>query len=941
MKRELLLLGALTALLCATGHAQTPYPNPPLLHLSFDNVSGTTVNNDGSGGAALNGTLTGTAVITNGGKFGANALYVSGVNNSDGYVLVNDPVVPLNVSAGKNWTVALWFKTTTAGGVFGYQGDGAWANGNTTLYLTSGSYLTTGSKVGAVRWGQGNEAGTTSGLNDGNWHHFAMTCNNGTRAIYLDGNPDPLSIDQWGGNGGVGTGGQFWIGGAGDPDDGGHNLNGYIDEVYVYDGPLSPSQIELLYLNNSTISTNLTVSAAVNPTTIPASITAGQPITVTATVTPTVGTVTNVSVNLTTIGGPSAASLVLSDTTNVYTNTFTVPAWTPVGNYRIVIKAQDTTPATALGSAAILVVSLPSLPVGPIGSDTSLNTGNSNYRPVGGDAGSVTFDSTVAPSTGDILGSVLFSYNFDTSSSDPNDFQYAVEANYADGYGNAHGPTGEFYGGYYASIDFDIKYDVNSTYPLSQPYGGGPLQVGLDAGYGGTISYTNFDFTAISDGHWHHISVPIDPANPPAWLSNPPNGALNNGYCWGALFNVNHTGLPGFGVSGTLNFWAANIVIKAQATPPTASGSPLVIGPAGKDAGLNNTDNNWRPTAGNPTVTLDTNTVAPSGYANGSTYIQWSYDGTSRLEIQDDYGDDYGNAQGPSGEFNGSQYASIQFDLKYDISSTLSSAYLGGQGGLQIDLRAGYGNRSAGQYVDLTTLADGKWHHITVPVDQATAPSGAWGVELVIDHSNDGAPAGTTQNFWVANIAAFPGVQTPTPTLTLTATNQIVGLSWHSVYSYYYPITSTTLRLPRPTWGAVAGPVQKGLINRSQLVNAVGNSGFFTLASLPGVRLQVLLPGETNAPGTLTGKLGTPLPYTGNPVVVTVNEVDANYNIVNSGDPLVIDNYVPDNPPVHLKGGTWSGAVYTDEAYGPNATVTAHDGYNTNILSNTSSPFPN
>src|SRR5205814_651116 len=50
------------------------------------------------------------------------------------------------------------------------------------------------------------------------------------------------------------------------------------------------------------------------------------------------------------------------------------------------------------------------------------------------------------------------------------------------------------------------------------------------------------------------------------------------------------------------------------------------------------------------------------------------------------------------------------------------------------------------------------------------------------------------------------------------------------------------------------------------------NAGAFT-------KLQILLPGETAAPGTSTGKTGTPTAQTsGTPLNVTVNAVDANWN---------------------------------------------------------------
>ena len=60
------------------------------------------------------------------------------------------------------------------------------------------------------------------------------------------------------------------------------------------------------------------------------------------------------------------------------------------------------------------------------------------------------------------------------------------------------------------------------------------------------------------------------------------------------------------------------------------------------------------------------------------------------------------------------------------------------------------------------------------------------------------------------------------------------------------------------------------------------NAGAFT-------KLQILVPGETAAPGTATGKTGTPSAQTaGTQFAVTVNAVDANWNVVSSTDTVGI-----------------------------------------------------
>ncbi len=81
----------------------------------------------------------------------------------------------------------------------------------------------------------------------------------------------------------------------------------------------------------------------------------GQSFKVTATVTAGLTTVTNVTVNLSAIGGPAAASLVLSNA-NVYTNTFTVPVGAPNGSVSLVVTAIDTTLLQGAGSAPFTVL---------------------------------------------------------------------------------------------------------------------------------------------------------------------------------------------------------------------------------------------------------------------------------------------------------------------------------------------------------------------------------------------------------------------------------------------------------------------------------------------------------------------------------------------------------------------------------------------------------
>jgi hypothetical protein len=243
---------ALTVILLA-GAVQA---QPPVLHLSFDKVGGTTVTNDGTGGSAMNGTLinnaAGSASIVSGGKFG-NCLSISGSSVLAGYVVISNAVVPLNVESGYTWTVAMWVKTTTQGGTWAYQGDGSWVANNTTLFMAANNGTTgvNSTSAGGVRWGQGWEQGTAV-INDGNWHHIVFTFDGANKVQYVDGVVDSFTADGWAvGSGDGGVGGQFWIGGSADTGDGDVNLNGLIDEVYVFNEALTQAEVTQLYTENT------------------------------------------------------------------------------------------------------------------------------------------------------------------------------------------------------------------------------------------------------------------------------------------------------------------------------------------------------------------------------------------------------------------------------------------------------------------------------------------------------------------------------------------------------------------------------------------------------------------------------------------------------------------------------------------------------------------
>jgi len=229
-----------------------PFSTAPVLHLTFNNPAGSTkgsiVTNTGSGGAAMNGTIVGSgASIVSGGRYG-NALSLNGGGGTaaTNIVLITNKCVATDAAA--SWSLGYWIKTSTAGAVVMYQGDGAWSgSGETTFYLNNNS-TTAGTHAGGVRWAGGWLTGTAA-LNNNAWHFVALVDSAGTESIYVDGALDTVTSTM--GLALASGANQIWIGGTPDGGDGGVKMNGLIDEVYLYNRALSQSEVQSLYANNN------------------------------------------------------------------------------------------------------------------------------------------------------------------------------------------------------------------------------------------------------------------------------------------------------------------------------------------------------------------------------------------------------------------------------------------------------------------------------------------------------------------------------------------------------------------------------------------------------------------------------------------------------------------------------------------------------------------
>ena len=151
--------------------------------------------------------------------------------------------------------------------------------------------------------------------------------------------------------------------------------------------------------------------------------------------------------------------------------------------------------------------------------------------------------------------------------------------------------------------------------------------------------------------------------------------------------------------------------------------------------------------------------------------------------------------------------------------------------------------------------------------------------------------------------------------------------------------------LTNPTWAGYTpaslllnGPARLAKVPAASLASL--NSGYFRLIKRPFTKLQVLMPGETAAPNTPSGKTGTPDAQTaGLPFNITVRSVDAVWNVVSSSDTVSLTSTdgtatLPANAP--LAGGTATMTI----TFGSSGTftVTASDVTDPTKTANTGSP---
>jgi len=477
----------------------------------------------------------------------------------------------------------------------------------------------------------------------------------------------------------------------------------------------------------------------------------------------------------------------------------------------------------------------------------------------------------------------------------------------------------------YTAIEFDIKWNNDPTnIPLSQfnnPSGEPDAwsDTGLQIGAVGTNNANNIVITgmpipAAAAGAWAHVVIPIDPTKPGLgevyglwirkWICNPPAnpGDWQTGH---VITNDGH-----------YQFYVDNVVLKGtDAPPPPPTISPLVkpvngvafIAASGgqydrQEIRTVTTNYSWIGASGPVSYSIDIAKLGennPNGFA---AFFHFVPGGAATNNADSDWHEPNVLMWSIQNNADGSAWAPLRYKTNAPDSNghLYDTGDLGGQGAPSC---LGTWTITFDNDTNVTMKAPNGWTTTTnIPIEVIDIFKTTPGIQVNIG----GTPGSPTRlgQMVVVTSAKFTGTPSPIDSSFLTAapdpaiwTTLMTGttygvqpilpdsaywIDWTLPANGYDLLTAAAVTGPWskiPYAGYDVGTKHYMLLNQTNLPSV--NSGYFKLYKQVASKLQILLPGESNAPGTATGKTGTPTqPENSMPYTFTVNAVDADWNIV-------------------------------------------------------------
>jgi hypothetical protein len=531
----------------------------------------------------------------------------------------------------------------------------------------------------------------------------------------------------------------------------------------------------------------------------------------------------------------------------------------------------------------------------------------------------MTWDSTMDAQSNANSGSLEVALPFGT-----NGDQAVWFGTFHNGYG--YDGTTIYDGTKFTNITFDVHVDPSS--PLSPSGDFGVLQVGLvRQGWpnGGTFDPKSPTIPASATNGWVHLNQTIDQT-----------GAGLNAV---AGINFKYTSYGGY-PTNPITFWIDNLVVhlSTTTTPPPTLSPTLTRSTAGlnlfsaasngdqyqrTNLKLQNTNGNTWVGATNPVTYSLTITNFPDGtlYPNYQAQIFLTTGGTNNNETAPDYADPNLIFLDIHENANGTAYGAFRYKTNEPNMNTMvyGSGTLGTVGSSNI---LGKWSLTFSQDTNITVTApDGETFHTNFTSDAAALfadpmnvyfgaqpnSSASFGQSVVLSAvsiSGNTTPVKDdfladngqldTNNLW--SIVAGD----PTTVQLFLPDPAAIWVKW-SLPDSGFGLQGTTNIANQTSWVALTGPdssvgpllsftaAGSRMVYLPSSVIGTNLSGFFRLNQQVYTKLQVLMPGETNAPGTTAGKTGTPTAQTvGVAVPVTVNAVDSSWHIVNSSDTIHI-----------------------------------------------------
>ncbi len=472
--------------------------------------------------------------------------------------------------------------------------------------------------------------------------------------------------------------------------------------------------------------------------------------------------------------------------------------------------------------------------------------------------------------------------------------------------------------GFFYDLDFDFKFDPASARSANNGTFGN-VQVGLAMpGWSQLWVYTG---NGVTNQDWTHVHAYIDPTLP----NISQIGGITVMFPWQT--STGNTNAFYTNASQVTTMWIDNLVFKTNLskplTPPT-----LALKPVTPVTGLS-----IQTTASAGTYDRDSIATVSSQYSwvgSGSTPVTYSvtvakYPGTNNPNFQTHIFLASGNGTAPgtesSPDWNEPNCIFLQIQNNADGSASARFMYktndanandqLWGPNGVavlndpagvvgtwsisflndtNVTLKSPGGLSTNFNFADSTTLQT-YFPQGTVVAYFGCQPNAAGnvgqgavlsevkisGLTPAIDDKFTGPTLDL--NTWRIAAAQPAGV-------TVSPNDVHWSLAWTLPDLYYELQSAASVTGPWTDVTQMTNAVQSGTSKTLGIPDSTlpgQNASYYRMIKRSATKLQILLPGETAAPGTPTGKTGTPTPQTAGSILnVVVNAVDDNWNVVPS-----------------------------------------------------------